>query len=86
MSKLEEALAEVRRAVSGPPCSVGQLLATLEEEERISLLKLLNAEDYPRTPSSVLVRAISAAYGIDIHRQTVDRHRRSDCVCGRRFE
>jgi hypothetical protein len=85
MSKLEEALGEVGRTIKGPPCSLGQLIAHLEEDERSSLLKLLDSDGYPRTPSSALSRAIASAYGVEIHRQTIDRHRRSDCSCGRRF-
>jgi hypothetical protein len=36
-----------------------------------------------RTPALGLSLAISSAYGIDVHRASLDRHRRKDCLCGR---
>lgn len=83
MTKLEDALGAVGRTVKGPPCSLGNLLAHLPVEERKALEVLVDPDHFPRTPGSALSRAISSAYGIDVHRSTIDRHRRGDCVCRR---
>jgi hypothetical protein len=83
MSKIEEAVAKIPRKTSGPGCSVGMLLERLPKEERDALARLVDPNANPRIPSTNLQAAISNAYGEDIHRSSVDRHRRNDCRCGR---
>jgi hypothetical protein len=85
MVKILEAIAR-ERAIKGPPCGLGNLLAHIPEDERTALLSLINPEAYPRTTTTALSRAIEAAYGQRIGRNAIDRHRRGDCSCGWRFE
>jgi hypothetical protein len=83
MSKIEEAIAKIPRKGSGPGCSVGMLLGRLPKEERDALARLVDVDANPRIPSANIQAAIAAAYGEDVHRSSIDRHRRNDCRCGR---
>ena len=81
MSKIEEALALQPRNAIGVRCHVAKLRAELPEEERVALDRVLDP-DNPATHSSI-TRAIQAAYGSDIARNSIARHRLGECRCGR---
>lgn len=83
MSKIEEAVAKIPRKNSGPGCTVGMLLGRLPKDERDALARLVDENANPRIPSANLQAAISSAYGEDIGRSSIDRHRRRDCLCRR---
>jgi hypothetical protein len=83
MTKLEEALASIPARRRGPICTLGGLLRTLPAEEFAALTKLIEDDGATRTPSASLSIAIETAYGFNVHRQTIDRHRRGECACGR---
>lgn len=83
MSKLEEALSKIPSTRKGSRCSIFALYETLPENERAALKKVIEDEGANRTPGLAISHAVAAAYGVDIHRASIDRHRRKDCLCGR---
>lgn len=83
MTKLEEALKKIPPTRKGSKCSVAALYAAVPDGERAALKKAIENLGMNRVPSLALSQAISSAYGIDVHRASLDRHRRSDCLCGR---
>ena len=83
MTKLEQALARIPKTMKGSRCSVSALYESVDKGEREALVKAVEDLGVNRTPSLGLSQAISAAYGIDVHRASIDRHRRKDCLCGR---
>ena len=83
MTKLEEALAKIPATRKGSRCSVFALYGSIPEAEREALRKAIETDHVERISSLALSQAISAAYGIDVHRASIDRHRRKDCLCGR---
>ena len=83
MSKLEEALAKIPSTRKGARCSIFALYATLPDNELAALKKVIEDDGANRTPSLAISHAVSSAYGVDIHRASIDRHRRKDCLCGR---
>lgn len=83
MTKLEEALAKIPATRKGSRCSVFALYGSIPEKEREALRQVIETEKVDRVPSLALSQAISAAYGFDVHRASIDRHRRKDCLCGR---
>jgi hypothetical protein len=84
MTKLDDALARIPKTIKGSRCAVSALYESVDKGEREALAKAVEDLGVNRTPSLALSQAISAAYGIDVHRATIDRHRRKDCLCGRR--
>lgn len=83
MTKLEEALKKIPPTRKGSRCSVAALFAAVPDGERAALKKAVEDIGVNRVPSLALSQAISSAYGIDVHRASLDRHRRNDCLCGR---
>jgi hypothetical protein len=83
MTKLEEALAKIPATRKGSRCSVFALYGSIPEKEREALRQVIETEKVDRVPSLALSLAISSAYGIDVHRASLDRHRRKDCLCAR---
>ncbi len=83
MTKLEEALAKIPSTRKGSQCSVFTLYGSIPEQERDALKKVIETVAVNRVPSLALSQAIAAAYGLDVHRASIDRHRRKDCLCGR---
>jgi hypothetical protein len=83
MSKLEDALAKIPSTRKGSRCSIAALYESLPDGELAALKKVIDDLGVNRTPSLAISQAIASAYAIDIHRASVDRHRRKDCLCGR---
>ena len=83
MTKLEEALKKIPPTRKGSKCSVSALYDAVPEGERAALKKAVEDVGVNRTPGVALSLAISSAYGIDVHRASIDRHRRRECLCGR---
>ncbi len=83
MSKLEAALAAIAPRRKGPACSVKQLVEQLEPSERTALESAINGTDENRPTGKALSIAIESAYGAQIHRASIERHRRGDCLCSR---
>jgi hypothetical protein len=83
MTKLEEALKKIPPTRKGSKCSIAALYAAVPETERAALKKAVEDVGVKRTPALGLSQAISSAYGIDVHRASIDRHRRKDCLCAR---
>jgi len=83
MTKIEDALKKIPPTRKGSRCSVAALYAAVPEAERSALKKAVEDIGVNRTPALGLSLAISSAYGIDVHRASLDRHRRKDCLCGR---
>jgi hypothetical protein len=81
MSKIEEALALQPRNAIGVRCHVAKLRSELPEEERIALDRVLEPNN--AASHSAITRAIQAAYGSDIQRASIARHRVGECRCGR---
>ena len=78
MAKLDDALDAQGAVRKGPPCSVGTLLATLDNEERTALNAALAN---PTRSKRHLSEAISAAYQVRIQDHTLNRHKRKQCRC-----
>lgn len=83
MTKLGDELARIPKTVKGSRCSVAALYDSVDKGEREALVKAVEDLGVNRTPALGLSQAIAAAYGIDVHRASIDRHRRKDCLCGR---
>jgi len=83
MTKLEEALAKIPSMRKGSRCSVFALYGSIPETERDALKKVIETDAPDRVASGSISQAVSAAYGLDVHRSSIDRHRRKDCLCGR---
>jgi hypothetical protein len=83
MTKLEEALAKIPSTRKGSRCSIFALYGSIPEKERDALKKVIETDAVDRIPSLAISQAISSAYGLDVHRASIDRHRRKDCLCGR---
>lgn len=83
MSKLEEALAKIPSTRKGSRCSIAALYESLPDGELEALKKVIDDHGVNRTPGLAISQAVAAAYGVDIHRASIDRHRRKDCLCGR---
>lgn len=78
MSKLQEALEQVRTKRRGQPCAVGVLCEMLPADEREALTKALF--DPTRNKES-LSEAVRVAYGAEIRGHTLARHARGVCAC-----
>lgn len=78
MSKLQDALAQVRTKKKGQPCAVGVLLEMLPADEREALNKALL--DPTRNKES-LSEAVRVAYGAVVRGHTLARHARGACAC-----
>ncbi len=80
MARLDDALGAQGKVRKGPPCSVGLLLAALDDEERAAL----NAALADKTRSKRhLSEAIRVAYKYEVQDHTLNRHRRQQCKCPR---
>jgi hypothetical protein len=67
----------------GLPCSVGVLLNTLEGDELDALILMLgNPEERNGWSASAIYDALTAE-GYAVGQQTITRHRRGRCRCGR---
>ena len=68
---------------TGLPCSVGQLLNTLEGDEHEALVAMLgDQEKRDGWPSEAIFDALTAE-GHHVGYQTIGRHRRGRCKCGK---
>lgn len=83
MSKLDAALAAIPKRQKGPACSIAALLSQLESDERAALETALTSTSEARPTGKALAIAIASAYGVEVHRASVERHRRGDCLCSR---
>ena len=83
MTKFEDELKKIPPTRKGSRCSVAALYAEVPDAEVAALKKAIEVVGPNRTPAIALSLAISSAYGIDIHRASLDRHRRRECLCGR---
>ena len=76
--KLTEALETQQRKVQGPPCAIFVALAELDETDATALTTALASD----MQSTMIARAL-ASVGYPVASNTVGRHRRGDCSCGR---
>jgi hypothetical protein len=83
MTKLEEALKKIPPTRKGSRCSVFSLYEEVPNGELAALKNAIEDIGVKRIPALALSQAISSAYGVDVHRAAIDRHRRKDCLCGR---
>lgn len=77
---LTDALTATPRVRKGPPCSVAVLLAEMPEAKAEAFAELL-ARPHASMPGSFIARAVREE-GYYISGETVQRHRRGDCICG----
>jgi hypothetical protein len=78
MSKLQDALAQVKEKKRGRPCAVGVLLAMLPADERDALTKALMD---PARNKMTLSDAIRVAYGAEVRGHSLAYHARGGCAC-----
>ena len=83
MSKLATALAAIAPRRKGPACAVKRLLELLEPSERAALESAISDTGDNRPTGKALAIAIESAYDAQIHRASIERHRRGDCLCSR---
>lgn len=83
MSKLEDELAKMPLSRKGSRCSISALYQTLPDGERLALERIIDDLGVNRISALSISQAIASAYATDIHRSSVDRHRRKDCLCWR---
>lgn len=76
---LEEMRAQARKP-KGPPCSVGQLLIALPDDEAAQLIEALN----DRGITASVIADVLARHGHRIGHQSLTRHRAQRCLCGAR--
>jgi hypothetical protein len=78
VSKLQNALTQVREKRRGQPCAVSVLLKMLPAEERDALSKALAD---PARNKEALSEAVKTAYGATVRGATLARHSRGACAC-----
>lgn len=82
-SKLREALdnliANPSRTLSGPRCRVAQIVESLDDEDGAALLSVIGNTIVQATTLAATLKDL----GIDIPSQSIQRHRRSACLCER---
>lgn len=66
----------------GYPCSVGELLRTLDGNELVAFEKMLGTPDDWGWSASAIYDAVTAE-GYKIGRQSINRHRGGKCRCFR---
>lgn len=72
--------AATRSVRKGPVCSIGTLLASMDDEDREDLLTLLASD----TPGTVIAATLEKFFGTTAPRgHSVNNHRASRCACGR---
>lgn len=77
--KLSEAIAdELAKSTHGPQCTVALVLAELDDDDRATLLDLLDS----RVPYTHIERA-TTAIGHRVPSGAASRHRRGLCGCSR---
>ncbi len=74
---LAEALTSPAPHTSGLPCSVAQILAGLDDDDRTVLQRALS----DRQISAGQIYNALVAEGHSVGRQTIPRHRRGHCRC-----
>ena len=75
---LADRASTILKPIHGTPCSVGQLLTTLDAEDVKFLADVLADHiDW----SSEKIYALLTADGHDVGRQSIGRHRRHCCRC-----
>ncbi|MFG2865466.1 hypothetical protein [Streptomyces sioyaensis] len=78
-----DALTDAPAARKGPPCSVGTVLASVDEETVATLHRILDT----RTVSSTAIAEVLNQHGREVTSYTVARHRRrgepNGCRCAR---
>jgi hypothetical protein len=72
--------AEKAAARKGPPCGMSVLLARLDKADATTLVAYLADRDNVTT--AVIHRALLAE-GHQLGKNTIERHRRGECSCGR---
>lgn len=78
MSKFAQALQEQRPAVRGTPCSIRLAFDAIGPEESGELLAALRDQG---TTSVAIASALANAFGINVRKWVVQRHRRGECTC-----
>lgn len=79
---LADKLAQVAPAATGSPCSLGVILARLDDEDREALLTALGTPEQRGLPAPVIYAALVA----DEHTlslQQINRHRSGQCRCAK---
>jgi len=74
---LDEFYAEVRP--HGPACSLGNLIAELDDDKKATLQAALADSNLPATAISAV---LSRWVGRKVTHYTLRRHRNGDCSCG----
>lgn len=76
---LRDALAaeSAKKTQPGPRCTVGQLLLTLDDDDRKALNEAIFS-DMQLEPIAAAIRST----GVQMSSMTVSRHRRGLCLCG----
>lgn len=76
MALADRKLAPVKK---GPTCTMGLLLATIDADDRATLLEWLNnPREYAGTR---IAEELTAEFGQRIGAEAVQRHRRGRCLC-----
>lgn len=81
MGKIATALAEIVPSPSGPPCGIAVVISQLDDDDRTDLFAA-----FAGAPLTVKYQQISdalAVAGFDIAAETISRHCRGRCRCGR---
>lgn len=70
------------KSISGLPCQLGRLLATLPDDDSKALANVLHATQGEKNwlPSSAVVNALREE-GYNVGQTAVQRHRRKMCRC-----
>ena len=76
--KLTEALEAQTKRVQGPPCAILVALTELDADDATALTTALASE----MQTTMISRALGSV-GYPVASNTVGRHRRGDCSCGR---
>ena len=70
-------LHEMSRRRKGPPCSISVILAALDKDDRTALVEALTDATIEHTA----IRRVLADNGFRVNINTVQRHRRRECLC-----
>lgn len=74
---LREQLHEEKRPRRGPACSISVILAELDKDDRTALIEALTDPTVEHTA----IRRVLVHNGFRVNINTVQRHRRGECLC-----
>ena len=77
--RLLDEIKAIPTGLQGPPCGIATVLAQLDSDDAVDL-NIALAD--PSIEAKAIWRVLIAR-GFDISHQTLGRHRRGDCRCGR---